>query len=102
MLPPPSSDLGTFTTIAVTLRFFVKSGAQLGGLNRLTLSASGSVAPCRNASPLQFGASRAHSVCPAVVQLGSPAPPGPPKNRAARNARTWKNRLTSKKNESER
>src|SRR5689334_10101418 len=97
--PPPSSAIGTFRTIAVTLRFLVKSGAQLGGLNRLMTSLSGTppASPAgpsaRNLSPRQLGAS---------VALASPMPPGPPKNRWARNARTWKNRTTSNVNESAR
>ena len=44
-------------------------------------------------APRQFGAS---------VAVGSPLPPAPPKKRCARNARTWKKRMTSKWNESAR
>src|SRR5689334_8113506 len=93
--PPPSWAIGTFSTMAVTLRFLVKSGAQLGGLNRLTASSSGPSLPSApsSRSPRQLAAGTA---------LALPTPPGPPKNRSARNARTWKNRITSNANESAR
>src|SRR5258706_6780293 len=67
---PASWAIGTFSTIAVTLRFLVKSGAQLGGLNRLITSPSDTPPasfaptppgrmPARNLSPRQLSASPA-------------------------------------------